>query len=78
MPVREFSADVPAWAKRVASAIYVARLRAGLTQAGLAQRAGVRQATVSQAENDPSAMRLATLERILSALQLTLTPVQAL
>ena len=78
MPVREFSADVPAWAKRVASAIYVTRLRAGLTQAELAQRAGVRQATVSQAENDPSAMRLATLERILSALQLTLTPVQAL
>jgi HTH-type transcriptional regulator/antitoxin HipB len=73
MPVREFSAGVPVWAKRLAGAIYVARRRHGLAQSELARRAGVRQATVSQAENDPSAMRLETLEKILSALGLALS-----
>jgi HTH-type transcriptional regulator/antitoxin HipB len=72
MPVREFSSSVPLWAKRIASAIYVERRRAGLTQAALAARAGVRQATVSQAENDPRSMRLDTLEKILASLDLTL------
>ncbi len=76
MPIREFPQSAPAWAKHLASSIYIARRRQGLTQAALAALAGVRQATVSQAENNPAAMRLETLQKILAALNLTLTAAQ--
>lgn len=58
-----------------------ARLRAGLTQAGLATRAGVTQPVVSRAEAPGANPRVATLDRLLRAagarLELS-APVQAL
>ena len=71
-----FKPDVAAFAKSIASNLYIARKRRGLTQAQLAKLAGVRTATICQAENNPSHMQLDTLQKILDALGLRLTFVE--
>ncbi|HKG39530.1 MAG TPA: helix-turn-helix transcriptional regulator [Conexibacter sp.] len=56
-----------------------ARGRAGLTQGGLARRAGTSQATISAYEHGRKAPSVATLERLLAATgtRLTATPASA-
>jgi len=50
-----------------ASLIRSARLRAGLTQIELAERAGVTQPVISRAETRGANPRVATLDRLLTA-----------
>ena len=71
-----FEPGVPHWARLIAARIHTERGRRGLTQAAVAGRAGVRTATVWQAENDPSRMRLDTLQKILAALDLGISLLQ--
>lgn len=51
----------------VGTTIRAARLRAGLTQAELAERSGTSQATLSAYEQGRKAPSIATLERVLAA-----------
>ena len=56
--------------KNVAIALKDYRKRHGLTQAALADRVGLRQATVSDFENKPELVTLDTLVKITSGLEL--------
>lgn len=69
----QFDSDAAPFAKTIATDIHAARKRAGLTLAEVAVAAGVRTATVWQAENNPTRMRLDTLFAIASVLGLTIT-----
>lgn len=70
MPARS---TTPFFARLIASRLYAARRAQGLTQAAVAQAAGVRTATVCQAENNPAHMQLETLAKIAAVLHLTVT-----
>lgn len=70
MPARS---TTPFFARLIASRLYAARRAQGLTQATVAQAAGVRTATVCQAENNPAHMQLETLAKIAAVLHLTVT-----
>ena len=65
---------------RAGSLIHAARLKAGLSQAALAERAGTTQPTISMYERGSKAPDLATLERILRAagfeLRMVLAPLE--
>lgn len=63
----------PFFARLIASKLYAARRALGLTQAAVARAAGVRTATVCQAENNPAHMQLETLSKIAAVLNLTVT-----
>lgn len=67
-----FAPHTPTFARFIASCLYTARREKGLTQKALAQKAGVRTATVCRAENSPESMNVATLQKIATALNLTL------
>lgn len=75
MDTREFgrtpsaAATTPA---QLGAALRSARLVAGLTQDALATRAGTTQRVISQLENAPDGRTLATLFRVLAALELEL------
>ena len=64
MPARS---TTPFFARLIASRLYAARRAQGLTQTAVAQAAGVRTATVCQAENNPA------LAKIAAVLHLTVT-----
>jgi HTH-type transcriptional regulator/antitoxin HipB len=57
-------------AKQIGAIIRRARRKAGLTQAELGQRVGLRQATISTLEKGEPATRLSTLFDVLAALGL--------
>ena len=57
---------------QLGAALRSARLAAGLTQDALATRAGTTQRVISQLENAPDGRTLATLFRVLAALELEL------
>lgn len=61
----------------VAAAIEIARRRAGLSQAALAERAGTSQATVSAYESAKKQPSVATLDRLLAAAGARLTTERA-
>ena len=67
MPARS---TTPFFARLIASRLYAARRAQGLTQTAVAQAAGVRTATVCQAENNPAHMQLETLAKIAAVLHL--------
>jgi HTH-type transcriptional regulator/antitoxin HipB len=56
--------------KQIGAIVRRARRRAGLTQAELAERVGLRQATISKLEAGEPATRLSTLLDVLAALGL--------
>lgn len=55
--------------KQLATELRAKRRSAGLTQQGLAELAGVKQATISAFENRPEATSVETLFKILAALE---------
>jgi len=57
-------------AKQIGTVIQRARKRRGWTQSVLAERAGLRQATVSEIESGSRAARLDTILSVLAALDL--------
>ena len=57
-------------AKQIGAIVRRARRRAGMTQAALGTKTGLRQATVSKLESGEPATRLSTLLDVLSALGL--------
>jgi transcriptional regulator with XRE-family HTH domain len=60
------------WRNRVGRALKDARDAAGLTQAKLAERAGIDWTTISQIENGASAPDLATMDTVADILQVSL------
>ncbi|MBB5022334.1 helix-turn-helix domain-containing protein [Desulfurispira natronophila] len=58
--------------EQLGSTLQALRKSRGLTQADLAKLAGVKQTTVSNAENNARGMRVETLYRLLAALDLYL------
>ncbi|MBS0477711.1 MAG: helix-turn-helix transcriptional regulator [Proteobacteria bacterium] len=59
--------------KQIGDILRRERMRAGLSQTELADRAGVRQATVSQIETGQPAARLQTICDLMAALGLEMT-----
>ncbi len=59
-------------AEQLSALIKAYRKKHGLTQADIAQLVGLRVATISDFENKPQSCKLATLFKILAALQLQL------
>ena len=59
------------FSRALATALHTVRVKQGLTQRELAERAGVRAATVCKAEDDPARLKVETLERLAAALGLT-------
>lgn len=59
--------------KLLAQALKNARIEQKLSQQAVAERVGVKQATVSSLENHPEKSRLETLFKLLSALEVELT-----
>ena len=68
-----FSDDTPHYARFIAAELLAARRGRGLSQAEVAQLAGVRPAPVCRAENEPHRMVTDVLMKIAAALNLTLT-----
>ena len=62
-------------AKQIGAIIRRARRNAGLTQAELGNRVGLRQATISKLEKGEPATQLSTLLDVLTALELEVTSV---
>jgi HTH-type transcriptional regulator/antitoxin HipB len=60
-------------AKQIGAIIRRARRNAGLTQAELGNRVGLRQATISKLEKGEPATQLSTLLDVLTALELEVT-----
>jgi HTH-type transcriptional regulator/antitoxin HipB len=60
-------------AKQIGAIIRRARRNAGLTQAELGNRIGLRQATISKLEKGEPATQLSTLLDVLTALELEVT-----
>lgn len=58
---------------RIAELVYQARTAAGLTQSGLAERAGTKQSVISAIENGAQMPTIPTLRRIARAVDRTLT-----
>ncbi len=56
----------------LAAAMHDLRKQSKLTQAQTAEQVGLRQATVSEFENNPASTKLATLFKILASLELEL------
>lgn len=59
--------------KLLAQALKNARIEQNLSQQAVAERVGIKQATVSSLENYPEKSRVETLYRLLSALEIELT-----
>ena len=58
--------------KEMAEYVVTTRKELGLSQSEVANRAGLKQKTISSFENNPNGTKLMTLFRILSAVQLDL------
>ena len=58
--------------KQIGNIIHRARKKQGLTQSQLGDKAGLRQATVSQVENGHASARIETLLELFAALDLEL------
>lgn len=66
--------DEIAYAQRVADAVVAERIRIGLTQEELAERAGTTQARISEIERGLGNPTLDTVERVFAALRAAMAP----